>query len=292
MPSCAPAPASPRRPVALLLVAGLALGGAASTGLTAVGLAAAPSAVAAAAPTDPALVLRDASGADVRSGDARALPSFATATAGGGCPADADDGARLSVASGGASGGSSSSVVVSATVPTTPGQAVTVPMQSSFDEVVAAGVDSGDATLTLECLVLQSGVPATVVAVGSLPVTFAAGTWSVPGSPVVVPPTDAPTPGSTGAPGDPGDGAGAPGAGSGAGSGAGTTPGTGGAGTDGDGGSGTGSAGTRPGGALAFTGAETAGLAALAAGLLAGGAALVLRRRRALRAAVEGTREG
>jgi hypothetical protein len=263
LPSRASVPAVRRVPSrasgrALLVATALAAGAFA-------GLAGPGAAVAAPAPADPApLVLRDAAGTAIVSGDARADPSFASALFAAGCPADADDAARLSVTSGGATVVTSPSVAVAA------GQPVEVPMAISFEEVVAAGVEEGGATLSLECLVVESGIPSTVVVAATLPVTFAAGTWSVPGAEVdPAPPTDDPTavptdPGTVPSPA-PTDGAGA---------GADSTP--------------RPSAAVRPSadGALAFTGGQVAGGGALAAGLLAGGTALVLRRRRT--AAVDG----
>uniref|UniRef100_UPI00241382F2 hypothetical protein n=1 Tax=Frigoribacterium faeni TaxID=145483 RepID=UPI00241382F2 len=173
-----PSRASGRGP---LVAAALAVG--AVAGLAGPGVAVAAPAP---APVDPApLVLRDAAGTAIVSGDARADPSFASALLAAGCPADADDAARLSVTSGGAI------VVTSPSVAVTAGQPVEVPMAISFEEVVAAGVEEGGATLSLECLVVESGIPSTVVVAATLPVTFAAGTWSVPGAEVdPAPPTD------------------------------------------------------------------------------------------------------
>lgn len=202
-------------------------------------------AVAASAPAP--LTLRDTAGAAVTSGDARAVPSFGSAVLAAGCPADADDAARLSVTAGGVT------VVTSSTVTVAAGQPVEVPMAISFQEVVDGGVEQGDATLALECLVLESGIPSSVVTAATLPVTFAAGTWSVPSAQVEpVPPTATPT----AAP--PSDGPG---------SGAITTP--------------SPSATARPSadGDLALTGWQLGGAGVIAAGLLAGGAALLLRRR-------------
>jgi len=284
MPSSVPAlRRSPSRASGPALLFAAALGAGALAGLAGPG---AGPAVAASAPSPSpagpaALVLRDASGTPVTTGDARAVPSFATALLAAGCPADANDAARLAVTAGGAT------VVTSPTVAVVPGRPVEVPMAISFDEVVAGGVEEGGATLALECLVVESGIPSTVVAAATLPVTFAAGTWSVPGAAVdPVPPTDEPTPGPddpSPAPTGGAGGAGGEGAGGGAGGGAGsgTAPGTWGP----TNGSGPGADGT-----LAFTGGQVAGLGALAAGLLAGGTALVLRlrRRRAAEAGPEG----
>ncbi|MDQ1178406.1 hypothetical protein [Microbacterium sp. SORGH_AS_0421] len=130
------------------------------------------------------LVLRDADGAAVFSGDAAAYPSFATAYFADGCPAGTRDGARLTVSAGG------STVVVSATVPVDGGAAVSVPMGSSFRAVVPAGATA--ATLSLECLALSSGVPSSITSAASLPVTLTASGWSVPGQPAPTP-TTAPT---------------------------------------------------------------------------------------------------
>ncbi|WP_285025430.1 hypothetical protein [Plantibacter sp. ME-Dv--P-122b] len=211
-------------------------------------LAGAGAAVAASAPAEPApLTLRDTAGATVTSGDARAVPSFGSAVLAAGCPADADDAARLSVTAGGIT------VVTSPTVAVAAGQPVEVPMSISFQEVVDGGVEQGDATLALECLVLESGIPSSVVTAATLPVTFAAGTWSVPGAQVEpVPPTVTPT--ATPPAGGPGAGAIA-------------TP--------------SPSATARPSadGDLALTGWQLGGVGLLAAGLLAVGAALLLRRR-------------
>ena len=211
-------------------------------------LAGAGAAVAASAPAEPApLTLHDTAGAAVTSGDARAVPSFGSAVLAAGCPADADDGARLSVTAGGVT------VVTSPTVAVTAGQPIEVPMAISFQEVVDGGVEQGDATLALECLVLESGIPSSVVTVATLPVAFAAGVWSVPGAQVEpVPPTDTPT----AAPPAEGPGAGAI-----------ATP--------------RPSATARPSadGDLALTGWQLGGAVVVAAGLLAGGAALMLRRR-------------
>ncbi|MDR6692416.1 hypothetical protein J2X55_003360 [Microbacterium sp. 1154] len=139
------------------------------------------------------LVLRDASGAAVFSGDAAAYPSFATADFADGCPAGTRDGARLTVTAGG------SSVVVSATVPVSGGAPVSVPMGSSFRAVVPAGATA--ATLSLECLALSSGVPSSIVSVAGLPVTLSASAWSVPGqpspTPTAVPTTPTPSPSAT-----------------------------------------------------------------------------------------------
>jgi len=240
----------------LLVAAALAVG--AVAGLAGPGVAvAAPAPV----PADPApLVLRDAAGTAIVSGDARADPSFASALLAAGCPVDADDAARLSVTSGGAT------VVTSPSVAVTAGEPVEVPMAISFEEVVAAGVEEGGATLSLECLVVESGIPSMAVVAATLPVTFAAGTWSVPGAEVdPAPPTDDPT----ALPTDPGTAPSpAPTDEAGAGAGTGSTP--------------RPSATARPSadGALAFTGGQVAGVGALAAGLLAAGTALVLRRRR------------
>ncbi|MBD8466456.1 hypothetical protein IFU30_09245 [Plantibacter sp. CFBP 8798] len=208
-------------------------------------LVGASAAVAASAPVP--LTLRDTAGAAVTSGDARAVPSFGSAVLAAGCPADADDAARLSVTTGGVT------VVTSPTVTVAAGQPVEVPMAISFDEVVDGGVEQGDATLALECLVLESGIPSSVVTAATLPVTFAAETWSVPGAQVEpVPPTATPT-------------AGPPSGGPGAGAIASPSP----------------SAAARPSadGALALTGWQLGGAGVVAAGLLAGGAALLLRRR-------------
>ena len=202
-------------------------------------------AVAASAPAP--LTLRDTAGAAVTSGDARAVPSFGSAVLAAGCPADADDAARLSVTAGGVT------VVTSPTVTVAAGQPVEVPMAISFQEVVDGGVEQGDATLALECLVLESGIPSSVVTAATLPVTFAAGTWSVPGAQVEpVPPTATPT-------------AGPPSGGPGAGAIASPSP----------------SSAARPSadGDLALTGWQLGGAGVVAAGLLAGGAALLLRRR-------------
>lgn len=202
-------------------------------------------AVAASAPAP--LTLRDTAGAAVTSGDARAVPSFGSAMLAAGCPADADDAARLSVTAGGVT------VVTSPTVTVAAGQPVEVPMAISFDEVVDGGVEQGDATLALECLVLESGIPSSVVTAATLPVTFAAGTWSVPGAQVEpVPPTATPT-------------AGPPSGGPGAGAIATPSP----------------AVAARPSadGDLALTGWQLGGAGVVAAGLLAGGAALLLRRR-------------
>lgn len=208
-------------------------------------LAGAGAAVAASAPAP--LTLRDTAGAAVTSGDARAVPSFGSAVLAAGCPADADDAARLSVTAGGVT------VVTSPTVTVAAGQPVEVPMAISFQEVVDGGVEQGDATLALECLVLESGIPSSVVTAATLPVTFAAGTWSVPGAQVEpVPPTVTPT----AAPPSGGPEAGAI-----------ASPGR--------------SATARPSadGDLALTGWQLGGAGVVAAGLLAGGAALLLRRR-------------
>ncbi|MBD8515718.1 hypothetical protein ITJ66_10325 [Plantibacter sp. VKM Ac-2885] len=208
-------------------------------------LVGAGAAVAASAPAP--LTLRDTTGAAVTSGDARAVPSFGSAVLAAGCPADADDAARLSVTAGGVT------VVTSSTVTVAAGQPVEVPMAISFQEVVDGGVEQGDATLALECLVLESGIPSSVVTAATLPVTFAAGTWSVPGAQVEpVPPTVTPT----AAPPSGGSGAGAI-----------ASPGP--------------SATARPSadGDLALTGWQLGGAGVVAAGLLAGGAALLLRRR-------------
>jgi hypothetical protein len=211
-------------------------------------LAGAGAAVAASAPAEPApLTLHDTAGAAVTSGDARAVPSFGSAVLAAGCPADADDGARLSVTAGGVT------VVTSPTVAVTAGQPLEVPMAISFQEVVDGGVEKGDATLALECLVLESGIPSSVVTAATLPVAFAAGVWSVPGAQVEpVPPTVTPT----AAPPAEGPGAGAM-----------ATP--------------RPSATARPsaGGDLALTGWQLGGAGVVAAGLLAGGATLMLRRR-------------
>jgi len=140
------------------------------------------------------LVLRDAAGTAVFSGDAAAYPSFGTATFADGCPSGTSDGARLSVAAGG------STVVVSATVPVTAGAAVSVPMGSSFTAVVPLGTTS--ATLSLECLALSSGVPSSILPVASLPVTLSASGWAVPGQPSPSPTTSptgpAPSPSASG----------------------------------------------------------------------------------------------
>ncbi|SKC56974.1 hypothetical protein [Plantibacter cousiniae (nom. nud.)] len=208
-------------------------------------LTGAGAAVAASAPAP--LTLRDTAGAAVTSGDARAVPSFGSAVLAAGCPADADDAARLSVTAG------EVTVVTSPTVAVAAGQPVEVPMAISFQEVVDGGVEQGDATLALECLVLESGIPSSVVTAATLPVTFAAGTWSVPGAPVEpVPPTASPTT----VPPSGGPGAGAI---------ASPSP----------------SAAARPSadGDLALTGWQLGGAGVVAAGLLAGGAALLLRRR-------------
>ncbi|WP_426736823.1 hypothetical protein [Plantibacter sp. 2H11-2] len=208
-------------------------------------LAGAGAAVAASAPAP--LTLRDTAGAEVTSGDARAVPSFGSAVLAAGCPADADDAARLSVTAGGVT------VVTSPTVTVAARQPVEVPMAISFQEVVDGGVEQGDATLALECLVLESGIPSSVVTAATLPVTFAAGTWSVPGAQVEpVPPTATPT-------------AGPPSGGPGAGAIASPSP----------------SAAARPSadGDLALTGWQLGGAGVVAAGLLAGGAVLLLRRR-------------
>ncbi|WP_150958986.1 hypothetical protein [Microbacterium testaceum] len=135
------------------------------------------------------LVVRDAGGAAVYSGDAAAYPSFSTATFADGCPAGTRDGARLTVTTGG------STVVVSATVPVGGGAAVSVPMGSSFAAVVPSGATA--ATLTLECLALSAGVPSAIAPAATLAVTLDASGWSVPGrpspSPTTAPTTTAPT---------------------------------------------------------------------------------------------------
>ena len=231
---------SPLRAAGRTLLVTAALSASAVLCLTGAGAA-----VAAAAPAP--LTLRDTAGAAVTSGDARAVPSFGSAVLAAGCPADADDAARLSVTAGGVT------VVTSPTVTVAAGQPVEVPMAISFQEVVDGGVEQGDATLALECLVLESGIPSSVVTAATLPVTFAAGTWSVPGAQVEpVPPTATPT-------------AGPPSGGPGAGAIASPSP----------------SAAARPSadGDLALTGWQLGGAGVVAAGLLAGGAALLLRRR-------------
>ncbi|MFJ4161409.1 hypothetical protein [Microbacterium testaceum] len=140
------------------------------------------------------LVLRDAAGTAVYTGDPAAYPSFATATFADGCPSGTSDGARLSVAAG------TSTVVVSATVPVTAGAAVSVPMGSSFTAVVPSGTTS--ATLTLECLALSSGVPSSILSVASVPVTLSTSGWAVPGrpspSPTTAPTSPAPSPSASG----------------------------------------------------------------------------------------------
>ncbi len=266
MPS-QPAFAAHRRSLCLALVAGLAVGvGAASAVVVDTSVANAATAVSTASPEAqavPQLTLHDSNGRPVYSGEADAYPTFGTAisTSGASCPADADDAARLSVTT------ATTSVVVSANAPVSAGQPVTVPMASSFAEVVP-DVQASSADLVLECLALQAGVPATVTAVATLPVTFTDGIWSVPGAPVVIPdPKPSTSPSSQ--PSSPG----------------GTD--TGGTGGSGASGSAQNSATANAGGPLAFTGVEIAGLSALAAGLLAAGAFLVLRRRRK-RVTVEG----
>ncbi|MGN7186443.1 hypothetical protein [Microbacterium enclense] len=145
----------------------------------------------------PSLVLQDSAGTTVTSGDATAYPSFASATVAGGCPSGAQDAARLSVTA------DTSVVVVSATISTDGASPVTVPMSSSFAEVVPAGVEAGGATLTLECLAVSGGIPVTVVPAATLPIAFSAGQWSISGTTVPTPtptPTDAspsPTPSPT-----------------------------------------------------------------------------------------------
>jgi hypothetical protein len=246
---------SPSRTSGRALLVAAALSAGAVTGLAGLGAA-----VAAPAPVEQAPLVLRTDGVAVTSGDARADPSFTSALLAAGCPADADDAARLSMTAGGAT------VVTSPTIAAAPGQPVEVPMTISFEEVVAGGVEEGGATLALECLVVESGIPSSVVAAATLPVTFAAGTWSVPRAEVdPVPPSDAPTavptgPGTVPAfPPTPTEGAGA---------GAGSAP--------------RPSPTARPAAdeSLAFTGGQVAGIGALAAGLLAGGTALVLLRRR------------
>ncbi|WP_295853808.1 hypothetical protein [uncultured Microbacterium sp.] len=140
------------------------------------------------------LVLRDAAGTAVYTGDSAAYPSFASATFADGCPSGTSDGARLSVVAG------NSTVVVSATVPVSAGAAVSVPMGSSFTAVVPSGTTS--ATLSLECLALSSGVPSSILSVASLPVTLSAAGWSIPGqpspSPTTAPTSPAPSPSASG----------------------------------------------------------------------------------------------
>ncbi|MCM3613304.1 hypothetical protein M3672_02490 [Microbacterium enclense] len=145
----------------------------------------------------PSLVLQDSAGTTVTSGDATAYPSFASATLAEGCPSGAQDAARLSVTA------DTSVVVVSATISTDGASPVTVPMSSSFAEVVPAGVEAGGATLTLECLAVSGGIPVTVVPAATLPIAFSAGQWSISGTTTPTPtptPTDAspaPTPSPT-----------------------------------------------------------------------------------------------
>ncbi|KSU56372.1 hypothetical protein [Microbacterium enclense] len=131
------------------------------------------------------LVLQDSAGTTVTSGDATAYPSFASATLAEGCPSGAQDAARLSVTA------DTSVVVVSATISTDGASPVTVPMSSSFAEVVPAGVEAGGATLTLECLAVSGGIPVTVVPAATLPIAFSAGQWSISGTTM---PTPTPTP--------------------------------------------------------------------------------------------------
>ena len=256
-----PSVSAVRIPIARASGRGLLVAAALGTGVVA-GLTAPGAAVAAPVPAEPAaLVMRDAGGSAITSGDARTDPSFASALLAAGCPADVDDAARLSVTAGG------TTVVTSPTIAVVPGSSVEVPMTISFAEVVVDGVESGGATLALECLLVRSGVPSSVVTAATLPVTFAAGTWSVPRADVdPAPPSDEPTTVPTGPAAGPSP---APSEGAeGAGAGAGPSP--------------RSSATTRPAGAggLAFTGGQVAGIGALAAGLLAGGAALALRARR------------
>jgi hypothetical protein len=234
---------SPFRAAKRALLVSAALSASAVLCLVGAGAASAATTLAEPAP----LTLHDTAGAAVTSGDARAVPSFGSAVLAAGCPADADDGARLSVTAGGVT------VVTSPTVAVTAGQPIEVPMAISFQEVVDGGVEQGDATLALECLVLESGIPSSVVTAATLPVAFAAGVWSVPGAQVEpVPPTDTPT----AAPPAEGPGAGAI-----------TTPRP------------SATAQPSPDGDLALTGWQLGGAVVAAAGLLAGGAALMLRRR-------------
>lgn len=143
----------------------------------------------------PSLVLQDSAGTTVTSGDATAYPSFASATLAEGCPSGAQDAARLSVTA------DTSVVVVGATISTDGASPVTVPMSSSFAEVVPAGVEAGGATLTLECLAVSGGIPVTVIPAATLPIAFSAGQWSISGTTVPTPtPTGAspaPTPSAT-----------------------------------------------------------------------------------------------
>ncbi|WP_314455281.1 hypothetical protein [uncultured Microbacterium sp.] len=160
------------------------------------GSAALTAAPALAATTSSALVLQDATGMTVTSGDAMANPSFSSAYLAGGCPGGAQDAARLSVSA------DTSVVVVSPTVSTDGAAPVTVPMYLPFSEVVPAGGETGSATLTLECLAVADGIPVVVIPAATLPIAFSAGQWSVSTTPVPTPtPADAspaPTPSATG----------------------------------------------------------------------------------------------
>jgi len=208
------------------------------------------------------LVLRDAAGTAVYTGDAADYPSFSTATFADGCPSGTSDGARLSVAAGG------STVVVSATVPVTAGAAVSVPMGSSFTAVVPTGTTS--ATLSLECLALSSGVPSSILSVASLSVTLTASVWSVPGQPSPAP-TTAPT---SPAPSPSASGSAAP------------APAASASAIPGPSASATPVAAAATGSDLAVTGAQVAGVAGLGA-VLAVAAGLVLRARARRRGAAQ-----
>ncbi len=208
-----------------------------------------------------ALVLNDAAGVAVTEGDATANPSFASATLTAGCPDGAQDAARLSVTA------DASVVVVSPTISTDGARPVTVPLYSSFSEVVPAGVDGGGATLTLECLAVAGGIPVTVVPAATVPVAFSAGRWAISSTPTPSPtPTEAsPAPSATGsAPTT------SPSAASSAGLGASASPST------------AGSVAGRPSSGLANTGAQVTGVVGIGIGLLAlvAGALLIAVRRR------------
>jgi len=176
---------------------------------TAVGIAAlllaAPAAAQAAAPPAPAnsvgvLELLDAGGTVQAVGSTTAQPGFSAALAPAPCPAGYADAARLA-----AIRGDGSAVVISATTPLLdPAKAALVPVVS----VLADYALGGGATLALECLSLRGGIPVPAATVFTVGLDISGGQFTLVPAPVLPttppttnpPATDPPTVGSTAVP--------------------------------------------------------------------------------------------
>lgn len=191
-------------------------------------LLAAPAAAQAAAPPAPEnsvgiLALLDAQGGVLSEGSTTAQPGFAAALAPAPCPAGFADAARVSVVPAGGA-----AVVISATVPLADAaKPAEVPVQAVLaDYAVGSG-----ATVLLECLAVQGGIPVPAATVFSVGLDISGSAFAVvpkpvlpstpPASPVATAtptPTQTPTPApSSAAAQTPSDAATMPAAGSGTG---------------------------------------------------------------------------